>query len=148
MLVSVLLVHCGLATGITALEVMVSRSTGLASLFVKVRLPYFFNFTELDRCNSVGDLFENRGLKWKAVDNRENATITAGSNIAIGSLFSEKPTSHKFPHLKCFDIISSKSFLWPLRHSPVQTEGGLKLAPDNSNLFKRLKLGYPMLRRP
>ena len=72
--------------------------------------------------------------------------ITAASNIVIqvfefhfGTLFSERPPSHKFPQLKCFDIIPSALFLCALQHSPAQTEAGLKISTDDSNLFKCLK---------
>ncbi|KAF9554270.1 hypothetical protein CPC08DRAFT_821803 [Agrocybe pediades] len=76
------------------------------------------------------------------------AAITAASNIAvqmyqyqgIGTLFTEKPLMHHaFPHLLCFDLIPSSSFLSVLGETPIRTEDDLSISQADLNLFHTLK---------
>ena len=72
--------------------------------------------------------------------------ITAASYIAIqvyehhfGLQFYEKPPSHAFPQLKCFDMISSNQFLYALKHVPEASETGFRISAEDFNIFNVLK---------
>jgi hypothetical protein len=75
--------------------------------------------------------------------------ITAASYIAIqvyehhfGLQFYEKPPSHAFPQLKCFDMISSNQFLYALKHVPEASETGFRISTEDFNMFNVLKAKF------
>ncbi len=82
----------------------------------------------------------------------DSSVITAVSNIGVqiyehhfGTRFYEKPPSHTFPQVKCFDILPSSSFLCLLEHVPVRVEGGLQISPQDFAFFKNLKAQVPSI---
>ena len=80
--------------------------------------------------------------------------ITAASYIAIqvyehhfGLQFYEKPPSHTFPQLKCFDMIPASHFLCTLKHLPANSDTGLRISTEDFNVFKLLKARLPSITR-
>ena len=74
------------------------------------------------------------------------SAITAASYIAIqvyehhfGVQFYEKPSSHAFPQLKCFDMIPANHFLGALKHLPTNLDTGLRISTEDFNVLKLLK---------
>ena len=82
------------------------------------------------------------------------SAITAASYIAVqvyehhfGLQFYEKPPSHAFPQLKCFDMIPSNHFLCALKHVPQASETGLRISTGDFDMFKLLKAKLPSITR-
>ena len=74
------------------------------------------------------------------------SAITAASYIAVqvyehhfSLQFYEKPPSHAFPQLKCFDMIPSNHFLCALNHVPQASETGIRISTEDFDMFKLLK---------
>ena len=71
--------------------------------------------------------------------NCNNITVQVYEHY-FGIQFSDKPPSHAFPLLKCFDMIPSSHFLYTLEHVPQISETGLMISANDHHMFKILKM--------